>query len=310
MCTDWFGDEEGSFFDFASISKDRRIKYPWLPSSICPRMADAKVRIPRKQPGENRILSIDIALMASGGTKRKNNDATAIMINSMIPASRDGRCTSNIVYTTVVEGAHTSDQALLVRSLFDEFDCDWIVCDAKGVGAGVLDLLLRDIYDKKNDITYPALSVYNDSDWAARAPQGAQKVIWAINGSAKLNSDCAIGLREGFRSGRVRLLINEFDADEALQQLSGYKKLDSAEKMQLQLAYINTTLAIDEIIHLDHDESSGLIKISERSGARKDRYSSLSYNYYVACQIESKIRKKKSTSVEHAVFMFRAPKIR
>ena len=170
--------------------------------------------------------------------------------------------------------------------------------------------MLIDIYDKKTDTTYPALSVYNDADWAARAPQGAKKVIWAINGSAKLNSDCAIGLREGFRSGRIRLLINEFDADEMLQQITGYKKLDANEKLQLQLAYINTTLAVDEIIHLNHDESSGLIKISERAGARKDRYSSLSYNYYVACQVESKLRKKKATTAEHALFMFRAPKIR
>lgn len=310
MNTVWFGDEEGSFFDFASISKDRRLKFPWLPSGVCPRVVDPKVRIPNKQPGETRIISLDIALMASGGKKHKNNDATSIMVNSMTSSGRDGRCISNIVYTGVLEGAHTADQALLVRRLFDEFDCDWLVCDAKGVGAGVLDLLLRDIYDKKTDTTYPALSVYNDADWAARAPQGAKKVIWAINGSAKLNSDCAIGLREGFRSGRIRLLINEFDADEMLQQITGYKKLDANEKLQLQLAYINTTLAVDEIIHLNHDESSGLIKISERAGARKDRYSSLSYNYYVACQVESKLRKKKATTAEHALFMFRAPKIR
>ena len=39
-------------------------------------------------------------------------------------------------------------------------------------------------------------------------------------------------------------------------------------------------------------------------------YSSLSYNYYVACQVESKLRKKKATTAEHALFMFRAPKIR
>lgn len=308
MSTEWFGDEEGSFFDFASISKNRRVKYPWLPDNVCPKIADPKLRIPKKQPGEVRIISMDIALMASGG-KSGRNDATAIMVNSMLP-NRDGRYINNIVYTQVLEGAHTEDQALMIRKYFDEFDCDWLVIDAKGVGGGVLDLLLRDIYDKSSDITYPALSVSNDADWAARAPQGAKRVIWAINGSAKLNSDCAIGLREGFRSGRVRMLISEFDAEDLLQNVTGYKKLDAMEKSKIQLPYINTTLAIDEIIHLNHDESSGLVKISERTGARKDRYSSLAYNIYVAGQIEARMRKKRASSISSVTFMFRAPKIK
>ena len=307
-CVFW-GDEEGSFFDFASISKNRRVKYPWLPDNVCPKIADPKLRIPKKQPGEEvRIISMDIALMASGG-KSGRNDATAIMVNSMQP-NRDGRYINNIVYTQVLEGAHTEDQALMIRKYFDEFDCDWLVIDAKGVGGGVLDLLLRDIYDKSSDITYPALSVSNDADWAARAPQGAKRVIWAINGSAKLNSDCAIGLREGFRSGRVRMLISEFDAEDLLQNVTGYKKLDAMEKSKIQLPYINTTLAIDEIIHLNHDESSGLVKISERTGARKDRYSSLAYNIYVAGQIEARMRKKRASSISSVTFMFRAPKIK
>lgn len=306
-CVFW-GDEEGSFFDFASISKNRRVKYPWLPDNVCPKIADPKLRIPKKQPGEVRIISMDIALMASGG-KSGRNDATAIMVNSMQP-NRDGRYINNIVYTQVLEGAHTEDQALMIRKYFDEFDCDWLVIDAKGVGGGVLDLLLRDIYDKSSDITYPALSVSNDADWAARAPQGAKRVIWAINGSAKLNSDCAIGLREGFRSGRVRMLISEFDAEDLLQNVTGYKKLDAMEKSKIQLPYINTTLAIDEIIHLNHDESSGLVKISERTGARKDRYSSLAYNIYVAGQIEARMRKKRASSISSVTFMFRAPKIK
>lgn len=306
-CVFW-GDEEGSFFDFASISKNRRVKYPWLPDNVCPKIADPKLRIPKKQPGEVRIISMDIALMASGG-KSGRNDATAIMVNSMQP-NRDGRYINNIVYTQVLEGAHTEDQALMIRKYFDEFDCDWLVIDAKGVGGGVLDLLLRDIYDKSPDITYPALSVSNDADWASRAPQGAKRVIWAINGSAKLNSDCAIGLREGFRSGRVRMLISEFDAEDLLQNVTGYKKLDAMEKSKIQLPYINTTLAIDEIIHLNHDESSGLVKISERTGARKDRYSSLAYNIYVAGQIEARMRKKRASSISSVTFMFRAPKIK
>ena len=63
------------------------------------------------------------------------------------------------------------------------------------------------------------------------------------------------------------------------------------------MPYVNTTLLIDELTKLQHEESGGKIKISEKSGMRKDRYSSLSYNYYVAMQLENKIRKRNSTSI-------------
>ena len=66
-----------------------------------------------------------------------------------------------------------------------------------------------------------------------------------------------------------------------------------------------------KVINLKHEESGGLVKIIEKSGARKDRYSSLSYNYYVACQLEKNIKQKtSSTSNDSNLFLFRAPKVK
>lgn len=310
MLCQWWGSEENSFFDFDAITRDRKIQYPWFTDEACGRLSDSKLHIPRKQSGEVRILSADLALMASGGKKRKNNDATAIFINQVL-RGKDGRSVSNFVFTDVIEGAHTEDQALYIRKLFDQYDCDWIAIDARGVGAGIVDALLRDLTDNDSGITYPAISVYNDADWAARcSSRNAQKVIWAISASPKFNSDCALGLREGFKSGKVRLLISEFDAEELLSQIKGWNNLNPAERLRLQLPYINTTLAVDEIIKLDHDESSGLVKIFEKSGNRKDRYSSMSYNYWVACQLDAKQRQKKDVANPMEYFKIRAPKIR
>ena len=47
--------------------------------------------------------------------------------------------------------------------------------------------------------------------------------------------------------------------------------------------------AYHELVKLQHEETSGRVRVFERSGMRKDRYSSLSYNYYVAIQLETKI---------------------
>lgn len=178
------------------------------------------------------------------------------------------------------------------------------------VGLGVADALIRDITDPETGEIYPALSCCNNDEWAARcADPTAEKALWVINASDKFNSDCAVLLREGFRAGRIKLLNNEYDGELALATLKGYSSLTVEEKLELQLPYINTTLLINELIKLQHDETSNNIKITNRSGVRKDRYSSLSYGYWVAIQLESKLKKQNnSIGANDEVFTFRAPK--
>lgn len=244
-------------------------------------------------------------------SKKHNNDASAIFINQLMP-TRAGRYTSNITYCDSYEGLRTEEQALIIRRLYDEFMCDYIVLDCAGLGLGVYDALARDIVDPTTGEVYPALSCYNNQEMADRcAVRGAEKVIWAIKANANLNSECAILLREGFRNGKIRLLMNEYDAETAYGEIKGYNSLSLSDKTKLQMPYIHTTLLIDELVKLQHDETNGKVKIYEKAGARKDRYSSLSYNYYVAIQLESKMsRRSRNSGSISDMFMFKPPKIK
>lgn len=125
----FYGASGDEFFDYNSISKNRHIKYPMMPSWIIGKYGNPKqLQIQPKQTGEFRILSADIALMSS---KKHGNDATSIWVNSVTP-TKAGRYTSNIVYGMNCEGMRTDDQALIIRKLYDEFMCDYIVLDANG----------------------------------------------------------------------------------------------------------------------------------------------------------------------------------
>lgn len=309
MLAEFYGDSEGSFFNYEVVAKNRRIQYPMLPDKISSKLPNnAKVHIPDKTVGEIRILSADIALMSSNKHK---NDASSIFINQLLP-TKAGRYINNIVYTENSEGLRTEEQALQIRKLYEEFHCDYIVIDCKGLGLGVYDALTNDIPDVETGEIYPALSCCNNPEMAARCvDRNAEKVIWAINGSPKFNSDCAFMLREGFKSGKIRLLITEYDGEKALSSIKGYNNLRLNDRMELALPYVNTTLLINELINLQYEETNGLVRVSEKSGMRKDRYSSLSYNYWVACQLEKNIRKRNNNlGNSKSVFMFRAPKIK
>lgn len=307
-CLFW-GDESGTFFSYDSISKTRKLKYPMLPSKVAALLGNNnKIHIPSKLQGEIRILSADIALMSS---KKNRNDASALFVNQMLP-SRNGHYINNIVYSDSAEGLRTDEQALMIRRLYEEFLCDYIVLDCQGIGLGVFDALSRDIVDPDTGEIYAALSCCNNAEMASRCiSRSADKVIWAMKANSDINSECALRLREGFRSGKIRLLIHDQDGDAALSEIKGYSSLSESERLELKMPYVHTTLLIDELIKLQHEESSGKVRISEKSGMRKDRYSSLSYNYYVATQLESKLgRRRNSTSESPYVFRFRAPKIR
>ena len=293
-CLFW-NDSDGSFFNFEDASKNRKIKTAVYPHYISKNISDKSLKIPELAKGERRIISLDVALLAS---KKQNNDAASIMINSALPTASD-HYIGNIIYTENHEGLHTSELALKFRRLFEEYKCTDMVIDVKGIGLGVYDALIRDIYDPEYGVTYSALSCCNDKVYAERcADKNAKKVIWAIQATSQFNNDMYLGLREGLKQNRINLLISEIDAEENLKEIRGYANMQPEMRMLLKMPYIHTTLLINELINLEYESKGTVVKVYEKSGMRKDRVSSLGYNYYVQCLLERNLSKKKKNSFE------------
>lgn len=307
----FWGESMGSFYNFEAINRNRHIEYAMLPAAVTERLPKAEAelfKIPEKTRGEIRVLAVDVALMAS---RKHKNDAMAFTINQMLP-TKAGRYSHNLVYLDAKEGMRSEQAALTIRKMFEEYKCDWLVLDVKGVGLPIYDLLAMDLPDPESGEVYPALTCKNNEDLALRCTvRNARPVIWAMQGSSKLNSECAILLRDGFRSGRIRLLMPEDELDTVLGDAKGYGSLTSSEKIAIKLPYINTTLLIGELINLQHEESDGVVRIYEKTGARKDRYSSISYNFWVSNQIETELRSRMMGDEEYKrierSFVFRAP---
>jgi len=140
---------------------------------------------------------------------------------------------------------------------------------------------------------YPALSCHNNEEIAARChDRTAKKVIWAINAGAQFNHECAMLLRDAFRSGTIRLPINEVEAEEMFQGEKWFKGLSDSAQIKAILPFIQTTRLVDELINLMMETNGQWVKLRERSGMRKDRYSSLAYNVWVSKQIENEQLRK------------------
>ena len=292
----FWGDDEDAFFSYDAVNNRRRLKNAVYPPQIV--SGKKGLKIPDLVLNERRILSVDIALMASSKGKRKN-DATSIIINSAIPTNSN-KYVANIIYLENHEGLVTNDLVIIIRRLYEQFKCTDLVLDAESAGTPVFDLLVQDTVDPETGQLYPALNCCNNKEMAERCEvENAPKEIWAIKASASFNTEICTLLRSGFQNGYINLLVSDLNCDDILKErISGYKSMDLNQKVKYRMPYIQTTLLVNELVNLQHKIQGTNIKIIERSGARKDRYSSLAYNYWVQCQLEREILRKPKNNLD------------
>lgn len=283
----WFGDTDGSLFKFDELTARRRLRKAFPPLSFC----NDKITIPKLTATGKRILSIDVALMQS--TKKKKNDASAIFINDLIQVN-DTAYQSNFVYGETFEGLKTDELGMIVMKYFYEYQCTDLVLDTNGIGLGVYDFITKDQICQENGKRYQAMTCINDKDMAERCKvRDANKVVWSVKANANFNNEICVLLRNGIQNGKINFLIPEQDADSSLKETyKGYFKMSPTEQAKLKMSYIQTTFAIYELIKLDHEVKNGNIKVKEVEGMRKDRYSSIAYSYWCACQLELKLKPK------------------
>jgi len=297
----WFGESEKAFFKFEDLEKNRKLPKPMYPREYYSLIKDASFKYEGKRNGEIRLLSCDIA-----GMSGKENDASVYTVFRLIPTSRGYE--RQIVYMESLEGGHTVTQAIRIRQLFDDFECDYLVLDTQNIGLGVFDQLTQPLYDKERNKEYEPWSCINDEKMAERCTYpNAPKIIYSIKGNPQLNSECAVLLRDAFKRGNIKLPVNEMEGREILRKLKGFESLPIETQTKFESAYIQITLLINEMINLESEQSdSGLIKLKEPRSRRKDRYSSVAYGNYIATLLEREYLSGRSNNIDDYFFFMQA----
>lgn len=299
----WFGENEKSYFNFEDLNVNRRVNKAFYPSEIAEHINDKKINI-KKETGEIRIVSADIA--AVGGSQ---NDATALFCMRLIPTNNGYE--RQVVYGETFDGGIVSEQSMRINQLYHEFSADFIVLDTMNAGVFLLDVLGQGQIDTRNGQEYPPLKCMNNDSFAERCVYpNAPKVIYSIQGSAKLNNEIAVSMRNALKNKKLKLMVHENDAEEILTSLRGYDSLPENIKMDFKMPFIQTTLLINETINLEAEyNNNNEVTLKEIGSARKDRYSSLSYCNYFADTLEIKNRRKKPVTSVAKMFRFKQGKL-
>jgi hypothetical protein len=133
----------------------------------------------------------------------------------------------------------------------------------------------------------------------------ALPIIFPIIASESLNSQMAVFFRSSLQKKLWNFLITEGDAETFLvkSQKEFMKNSNDSTAYGFFLnPYVNTSLFINECIGLDMILSSGLIKLKERPGNRKDRYSSVSYCNFIISQFDKELLRESQEQDNYSVF--------
>lgn len=281
----WYGDTDGGLFKFDDLNRIRRIKHCLYPLEYY----NDKYPIPKPPSIGRRIMSVDIALM--GSSSKKKNDASSIYINDAIQMTNTSY-QSNFIYGENFEGLTTDELGLVIMRYFYKYKCTDLVIDTNGVGLGAFDYIIKDHYDPDTGEVYGALNCCNNDEMASRCKvPNAKKVVWSVKATADFNNQICVLLRNAINNGRINFLIPEQNADEVLaEDYKPYKKMSPTEQAHMKMPYAQVTMGVYELVKLKHYFKNNKIVVYEPSGCRKDRYSSIAYNYWCASQLELQLR--------------------
>lgn len=142
---------------------------------------------------------------------------------------------------------------------------------------------------------YPPMRSIYDDDYALMCQyKDAIKCVVAYRAYAQSNNDDNDSLLHHLVKGHIKLLID--DGAKMKNFLFSIKDYDNEEvfnrdlKQRVMLPYKETTALIKEMIALERvPTSTGLIKLKEPSGRRKDRFSAFLYANGFADTLEQKL---------------------
>jgi hypothetical protein len=253
-----------------------------------------------KTDGEIRFLAVDVATRAG-----KKNDNTIMSCIRLIPSMGKGY-ERHLVYLESHKGENTVVQAGRVKDIFFDFEADYIILDLAQAGISLYDMMSQVTTNDDRGVQYPAFTVVDEHfDFVEDKLRKELRertlgkspipVIFPIIANAGLNSQIAVALRNTLQKKLWNFLIPEGDAEEYMIRTNKEYTVDSMDADTTAFfnhPYVQTSLAIGECIALDLTLMNGQIKLVEKSGNYKDRFTTIAYANFIASQFDKELLKE------------------
>ena len=280
----WSGTVEDAFFNGEVFDRNRKLQQPEYEASG------------RSSDRAYYVLSVDV------GRKKCQS---VICVFKVTPQSQ-GPAIKSLVNMFTMDDEHFEDQAIKIKKLYYQFKAKTVVIDGNGLGAGLMDYMVKSQVDPETDDFFPDFGVQNDDDGEYkkyRTDRTEYDVIYEIKANAPINTEAHSNAQTQMRAGKVKFLIDERIAK---NKLLGTKK-GQAMKPEERAAYLQpftyTSILRDEMLNLrEENEGVNIILKQANKSIAKDKFSAFEYGlYYIKQEEDSKRKRKKGCFAD---FMF------
>lgn len=298
----FYGESEKAFFKTEELNKIRISKQAIFPKDYYDFIKDKKHHYIGKEANEIRCLCCDISMIND-----KANDASIYTLMQLTPLYRKinnenvlSGYKRKFLYMESYSGGHTELQAIRIRQLYEDLDCDYIVLDRQGNGIGVYDSLCKNLYDAERGVEYKAFCSMNEDKLKERCLViNAEEKIYTMSATAEINSNIALSFKDDIKKGKVEFLISKNDSDEIFENIKDFQKLPIETKMKFLIVYKQFDVLVNEMVLLEGErQDNGQIRVKEKRSERKDRYTSVSYGNSFADVLEKELLSNDNTQID------------
>lgn len=280
---EWVGSSDGALVDINKLMNCRTLTTPMINFN---------------KLDEEFYLGVDVAR-----SQKATNNQSSIAVGRVIRSKESNRIVSieipNIM--TVSNAMNFSAQACLVKKTKKNFLAKAVIADGNGLGAGLIDELLKESYDP---ITGEYLGCWNTMN-TDNQPEiiGAEKCLFDMK-AQHFQSKVVADFIDAVESGKLKLLEKRQDTD--------FSPKDKQNMDLRVLPYIQTDLLFEEIanLKLKHMTNGALSVEKVVKKVDKDRFSALSYLIFYITEYCSAVKSKNNkTNVSSLTSLARKPKL-
>lgn len=280
----WSGTVEDAFFNGEVFDRNRKLQQPEYEASG------------RSSDRAYYVLSVDV------GRKKCQS---VICVFKVTPQSQ-GPAIKSLVNMFTMDDEHFEDQAIKIKKLYYQFKAKTVVIDGNGLGAGLMDYMVKSQVDPETDDFFPDFGVQNDDDGEYkkyRTDRTEYDVIYEIKANAPINTEAHSNAQTQMRAGKVKFLIDERIAKNKLLGTKKGQIMKPEERAAYLQPFTYTSILRDEMLNLrEENEGVNIILKQANKSITKDKFSAFEYGLYYIKQEEDSKRKRKKD--RFADFMF------
>ena len=284
-CSIWSGDAENAYFSANIFEKHRQLLQPEYEYSG------------RSAKNAYYVLGIDVGRFGC---------TSEIMIIKVTPQVQ-GAAIKTLVNLYSFEEEHFEDQAIKIKKLFFKYKARVCAIDANGLGAGLVDYMVKTQIDPETGDTLPPFGVENDDEGRYKkfkTDETIRDAMFLIKANAPINTEAHVYVQTQLSSGKIKFLIDEKEAKIKLMSTKMGQEMSPDERAEKLMPFTLTTVLKDQMMNLVEDnEGVNIILKQNNRGIKKDKFSAFEYGLYYVKLDEERKRKRKGRNIADFMFM-------